>query len=83
MRQAEGFYKQLNDAGFSVLFDDRDQRPGVKFKDADLLGIPLQVVAGKESLRNNSLELKNRRTQEKLIKPAGEILAKIRDFYHG
>ena len=83
MRQAEDFYKQLNDAGFSVLFDDRDQRPGVKFKDADLLGIPLQVVVGKESLRNNSLELKNRRTQEKLIKPAGEILAKIRDFYHG
>jgi len=83
LRQAEGFYKQLNTAGFSVLFDDRDARPGVKFKDADLLGIPLQVVIGKESLKNNSLELKNRRTQEKLIKPGEEILAKIREFYHG
>ncbi|TAM39709.1 proline--tRNA ligase [bacterium] len=83
MRQAEDFYKQLNALGFSVLFDDRDVRPGVKFKDADLLGIPLEVVIGKESLKNNSLELKDRRTKEKLVKPAAEILAKIREFYHG
>lgn len=83
LRQAEDFYKQLNAAGFSVLFDDRDSRPGVKFKDADLLGIPLQVVVGKESLKSNSLELKDRRTKEKFIKPAAEILVGIREFYRG
>jgi len=83
LRQAEDFYKQLNAAGFSVLFDDRDARPGVKFKDADLLGIPLEVVIGKESLKSNSLELKDRRTKEKFIKPAAEILAGIREFYRG
>ena len=83
MHQALDFYKQNIAAGFSVLLDDRDERAGVKFKDADLLGIPLQVIVGKESIKNNFLELKNRRTQEKLIQPAGEILAKIKDFYHG
>ena len=83
MRQALDFYKLSNDAGFSTLLDDRDQRSGVKFKDADLLGIPLQVIVGKESLKNNLLELKNRRTQEKLFERASGVLAKINDFYHG
>ena len=83
MRQALDFYKLSNDAGFSTLLDDRDQRSGVKFKDADLLGIPLQVIIGKESLKNNLLELKDRRTQEKLFEQASGVLAKINDFYHG
>ena len=81
MSEAISFYKQISDAGFSVLLDDRDERPGVKFKDADLLGMPLQVIFGKQSIKDNLLELKYRRTQEKLVKPSQEILVKIKDFY--
>ena len=46
MEAAEALEKQLEAAGVDVLIDDRDQRPGVKFKDADLIGIPLRVVIG-------------------------------------
>lgn len=70
-------YQELNKAGLEVLLDDRDERAGVKFKDADLLGIPLQVVIGKGALRDGSLELKIRRSQEKIIKPKDEALREI------
>lgn len=83
MQKAVALHDQLSGLGFEVLLDDRDERAGVKFKDADLLGIPLQVIVGKESLKNNLLELKNRRTQEKLFERASGVLAKINDFYHG
>jgi prolyl-tRNA synthetase len=83
MQKAIALHDQLSGLGFEVLLDDRDERAGVKFKDADLLGIPLQVIVGKESLKNNLLELKNRRTQEKLFEQAAGVLAKINDFYHG
>jgi prolyl-tRNA synthetase len=49
---------------FDVLFDDRDIRPGVKFKDADLIGTPLQVIIGEKNLKNNQIEIKIRRTAE-------------------
>ena len=45
-------------AGVEVLTDDRDQRPGVKFKDADLIGIPLRVVVGERGLKDGTIELK-------------------------
>ncbi len=83
MQEAVALHDQLAGLGFEVLLDDRDERAGVKFKDADLLGIPLQVIVGKESLKNNLLELKNRRTQEKLFEQAAGVLAKINHFYHG
>ncbi|MFH0855303.1 MAG: proline--tRNA ligase [Candidatus Omnitrophota bacterium] len=67
-------YRELKENKIDVLFDDRDERPGVKFKDADLLGIPLQVIIGKNALKDGTLELKNRRTQEKIIRPKEEIL---------
>jgi prolyl-tRNA synthetase len=47
-----------------VLIDDRDVRPGVKFKDADLIGIPLQVIIGEKTLKNNQIEIKVRRSGE-------------------
>ena len=81
VREAEGFYKLLKEEGFSVLLDDRDERAGVKFKDADLLGVPLQVVIGKESIKNKVLELKIRRTQDKKAEPASNILARVKEFY--
>lgn len=78
MDLASKIYKDLQDLNIDVLFDDRDERAGVKFKDADLLGIPLQVIIGKGALKDGSLELKNRITKEKIIKPGAEILAEIK-----
>jgi len=58
---ALGIYKELQASGKEALLDDRDERAGVKFKDADLLGIPMQVVIGKEFLKTNNIELKIRK----------------------
>ncbi|MFH1888681.1 MAG: proline--tRNA ligase [Candidatus Omnitrophota bacterium] len=83
MGRAEELYKELRQGGLQVLLDDRDERAGVKFKDADLLGISLQVIIGRESLKNNTLELKIRRNQKKTVKPKAEILEEIKGFMNG
>jgi prolyl-tRNA synthetase len=61
---ADKLYQQLTDAGLEVLYDDRDERAGVKFNDADLLGIPLRLTLGGKGLKNGTVELKVRRTGE-------------------
>mgnify|MGYP002629925812 CR=1 FL=1 len=58
---AEKLYKDLQAAGLEVLLDDRDERPGFKFKDADLLGIPYRVTVGKNFVKNGTLEIKRRK----------------------
>jgi prolyl-tRNA synthetase len=58
MEAAVGLVKAFEAAGVDVLFDDRDQRPGVKFKDADLIGIPLRVVVGERGLKDGTIEVK-------------------------
>ncbi|MFA5286860.1 MAG: proline--tRNA ligase [Candidatus Omnitrophota bacterium] len=83
MDLASKIYKDLQESKVDALFDDRDERAGVKFKDADLLGIPLQLIIGKNALKDGSLELKNRITQEKIIKPSAEILAEIKRQVNG
>ena len=62
---AEDLYRTLRDAGVEVLIDDRQERPGAKFKDADLVGYPFQVVVGKRGLKQGALELKYRKTGER------------------
>ncbi len=62
---AESIYQALADAGHEVLLDDRSERPGVKFKDADLIGIPMQVVVGGKGLAQGLVETKDRRTNTK------------------
>lgn len=57
---AEDLYSKLIEHGFDVLLDDRDERPGVKFKDADLLGIPVRVTIGKKSIAEGKVEIKLR-----------------------
>jgi prolyl-tRNA synthetase len=60
---ADRLYAQLMEHGVDVLFDDRsDMTPGFKFKDADLLGMPIQVIVGEKNLKNNKIEIKHRRT---------------------
>jgi prolyl-tRNA synthetase len=83
MEKAGELYKIFGDQGLKVLVDDRDERAGVKFKDADLIGIPAHLVLGKEFLKSGNLELKLRRSGEKLSVPAGEILNKVKEGLDG
>ena len=62
--KAEAIYKELQNAGVEVVIDDRKERPGVKFKDADLIGYPLRVVVGPKTLTTGELEVKVRRNGE-------------------
>jgi prolyl-tRNA synthetase len=64
MAIANKYYEALNSSGIEVLMDDRDERPGVKFKDADLLGMPVRVVLGKRGLDNNEVEVVERKTKK-------------------
>jgi len=57
---AERLYRELQEAGVEVLYDDREERAGVKFKDADLIGIPLRITIGPKSLKQNKVEIKKR-----------------------
>lgn len=62
---ANQIYQQLTDAGIEVLFDDRDERPGVKFNDAELLGIPIRLTVGARGLEKGIIETQLRRTGDK------------------
>ncbi|CAI86696.1 prolyl-tRNA synthetase [Pseudoalteromonas translucida] len=64
---ATNLYQGLKDAGLDVLFDDRKERPGVMFNDMELIGVPFTLVIGERNLDENKVELKNRRTGEKLM----------------
>ncbi|MDV6318978.1 proline--tRNA ligase [Chromohalobacter sp. HP20-39] len=75
---AETLYQQLNDAGIDVLIDDRDLRPGVKFADQELTGIPHRVVIGERGLDNGELEYKGRRDSEVTMVPADTMLDFLR-----
>lgn len=73
--QAQALYQQLQQAGIDVLFDDRKERPGVMFADAELIGIPHMVVIGDRGLDNDELEYKNRKTGVKEMVKTSDILA--------
>jgi prolyl-tRNA synthetase len=74
---AEKLYAELTAAGVEVLFDDRDERPGAKFKDADLIGIPVRVAVGKKSLADGKLEVKLRRDKQATLVPVAEAAAHV------
>ena len=76
MKVANDMYEKLQAAGVEVVLDDRDERAGVKFKDADLIGFPYQIIVGK-SIADGNVEFKIRETDEKTaMKPeeAAEIV---------
>jgi len=81
MKAAEGLYSSLSEKGAEVLLDDRDERPGVKFKDADIIGIPLRLTVGEKNLKHGKVEIKQRGSGEVTlvnIKEASErIMAMI------
>ena len=76
-RAAEEIYLQLIDAGIDVLIDDRDERPGVKFKDADLIGFPFRIVIGAKSLANGNVEWSARRDREKKLGDPASVVSTV------
>ena len=77
MKKAEDIYGELLACGVEVMLDDRDERAGVKFKDADLIGIPLRVVIGPKNLAQGQVELKIRRSSDSRLYAAGDIVSEI------
>lgn len=73
----EKLYAELCAAGYDTLYDDRDERPGAKFANADLIGLPWQVIVGPKSLADGKIELKRRRTGERELLPIGDLLARL------
>ncbi|KPK25223.1 MAG: prolyl-tRNA synthetase [Desulfobacterales bacterium SG8_35_2] len=80
---AESMYRQLQQGGLDVLLDDRDERPGIKFKDADLIGIPYRITIGKRYLQEGEVEVRTRadgNTQSLSLKRAlAEVVGAVRN----
>ena len=76
---AEALYDELTAAGVEVLFDDRDERPGVKFNDADLIGVPLRLTVSRRSLKNGGIEFKRRDEKDSRIIERENVVQAIMD----
>lgn len=74
---SERLYQELKDAGVEVVLDDRDQRPGAKFKDADLIGIPLRISVGSRGLKDGQVEYKRRGEGDVELVAVDEIVAQV------
>ena len=72
-----GIYSNLKQNGLKVILDDRDERAGVKFKDADLVGMPLQIIIGERFLKEDKIELKIRKTSERITVGKKKLLQEI------
>ena len=77
---AEDLYIELEAQGLEVLFDDRQESPGVKFNDADLLGMPIRVTISPRTLEKNSAEVKKRSEKESQLVPLEEVAAKLKEL---
>jgi prolyl-tRNA synthetase len=77
---AEQLYQTLLGNGIEVLYDDREETPGTKFKDADLIGIPLRVTLGEKNLKKGIVEVKKRRTGEIVLVKKEEAISKIKEM---
>ena len=74
---AERLWRELAEAGIETVIDDRDERAGVKFADADLIGWPYQLVVGKKGVAEGVVELKDRATGERVTVPIDEAVAAV------
>jgi prolyl-tRNA synthetase len=83
MRVAEELINDFAAKGIEVLFDDRDERPGVKFKDADLIGLPIRAVISERSLAEGKVEIKCRTDKDKQMIPVGEAVSFIGKIIQG
>ena len=77
--QAEKLYKSLQKEDIEVLYDDRNESPGIKFADADLIGIPLRIVISERTIAKNSVELKKRNEEKTELVKVNEIINKLKN----
>ena len=77
---SEKLYADLKNEGYEVLFDDRDAAAGFKFNDADLLGMPIQIIVGEKKLKENKCEVKTRRTGERLGVELKNLMSKLKEL---
>ncbi len=78
---AEKLYDELKKDGYDVLFDDRsDAQAGVKFNDADLLGMPVQIIVGDRKLKENKVEIKVRATGERMDIGLDDLKEKLKEI---
>ena len=80
---ADRLYEELRSAAVDVLLDDRTERPGVKFKDADLIGIPFRIVIGPEKLKQGKVELFERSTRKTDLVELESVVARVRSLIAG
>lgn len=80
MEVAESLYRDLSEEGVEVLFDDRDERAGVKFKDADLLGIPFRLTVSERNLREGKVEVRSRSSGETTMVELGEAVRRVKEM---
>jgi len=80
MAQSQKVYEQIHAAGFSALWDERNERPGVKFKDADLIGLPYRIVVSAKTLKDGECEFKKRVEKTAIRWKLAEIPAKLADL---
>ncbi len=73
----QSIYDGLKEKGLDVLMDDRDERPGVKFNDAELMGLPIQIIAGRKNVKEGNVEIKMRKTGESEVVPIDAVMDKI------
>jgi len=78
-RVAEQLYRDLEQAGIEVLFDDRGESPGVKFNDADLIGLPIRLTVSERALQAGGVEFKRRDEETRQIIPLEEVIEKVRE----
>ena len=76
--KAEELYRELQSVGISVLFDDRDERAGVKFNDADLIGCPVRVTVGEKGLKEGMVELKRRTSKDIQLTPIIALISTLK-----
>ena len=78
MKAAESIYASMLECGIEVILDERDERAGVKFKDADLIGIPIRITVGQKNLVAGNIELKIRKTGENRLYPLQKIVSEVK-----
>ena len=79
---ADDLYEKLVNAGLDVLYDDRRESPGIKFNDADLIGIPIRLTVSESTMKQGGVELKPRNSSSKSIIPAEIIPAHVMSILH-
>jgi prolyl-tRNA synthetase len=80
---ADGLYARLSEAGVPVLYDDRDESPGVKLTDAELLGMPTIVTVSPRSLAAGGVEVTDRASGERAVRPVADLETVLRDASPG